>query len=784
MRLHHYLLIFLVWTFILFFFFYKTIGYGLVPFPGDLLLSEYSPYKHLSFFGYNPGSIPNKGQYFDVALQLYPWKALVIEELKSGQMPLWNPYNFSGSPLLANNQSSPLYPLSFLYFIFPQHTAWTILVMLQPFLAGLFMFLYTRRIGLGMIASLFSSVSYAFSLYMSVFLEYNTIGHVLSFLPLSLYAFEAYLKHTRWWFLVLFVVSVSASFLAGHLQVAVLSIGVMSLYILYRLILLKKHGAQLFIFPILCITGLLIASIQLVPTLELITNSARVSQDYEFVIEKLLVQPSQLVMMFSPDIFGNPATRNFLPNETYPTKAMYLGFLPLLFAFFSILAFRKNAVTRFFMGVSVIFLIFLTRNPISQLFYMLDLPFISSSSPSNGWFVFVFSTAVLSGFGIEHILTRRRIPYRLLFSFVGVLVVCFGLAIVSAGEYIQYKQFAVQVALMIVGCLTLLLSRVKKISFFLLGSVIIVFTVIDLFYYFQKFNPFSIKESLYPKTSIVTWLDKRTINERVWGIGTAQISPNLHTKFHLHSPIGYDPLYPKLYGQFLHSFETGELQFDFSNQTRSNAGLGDAFSDGALVEDERRLRLLDFLGVKYILSHEKNAHSEKTFPPERFKFIHEGDGFQVYENLRVQDRAYLVFNTIRVADEKSLGEIFYSAEFDPAESVIIYDDITLSSESSPSGTLDLKSYGANRLEYSVETSSDAVLVVTDSFFPGWNAYVDGEPRRVVQVNHAFRGVVVPKGSHSVSFLYQPLSFTIGLYLSIIGIGFVPVLLYYFRRLYA
>ncbi|MCX6793782.1 MAG: hypothetical protein NTY06_01620, partial [Candidatus Gottesmanbacteria bacterium] len=130
---------FLILTGICLLFFYKTILLGKVPFPGDLLLTQYAPWRHQSYGGYVAGAIPSKDQYFDVIRELYPWKTQVISALKQKTFPLWNPYNFSGSPLLANYQSQVFYPLTFLYFLMPQITAWTIMVILQPILGSIFL---------------------------------------------------------------------------------------------------------------------------------------------------------------------------------------------------------------------------------------------------------------------------------------------------------------------------------------------------------------------------------------------------------------------------------------------------------------------------------------------------------------------------------------------------------------------------------------------------------------------------------------------------------------------
>src|SRR5258708_5866195 len=106
-------------------FFYPVFLKGYIPFPGDLLVAEYKPWRTYSYLGYNPGSEPNKAQYPDTIRQLYPWKTLVVDSLKKLQLPLWNPYNFSGSPLLANFQSAALYPFNILYFALSLPLGWT-----------------------------------------------------------------------------------------------------------------------------------------------------------------------------------------------------------------------------------------------------------------------------------------------------------------------------------------------------------------------------------------------------------------------------------------------------------------------------------------------------------------------------------------------------------------------------------------------------------------------------------------------------------------------------------
>ncbi|MEK6817366.1 MAG: hypothetical protein AABX80_01065, partial [Nanoarchaeota archaeon] len=373
-------------------FFYKTVLKGYVPFPGDLLIAEYSPWKTYSYLGYNPGSYPNKAQYFDVLRQIYPWKTFSIDSLKNGSFPLWNPYNFSGTPLLANIQSAVFYPFNILYFVLPQIFAWSSLIFLQPFLASLFTFIYARKIGLSRIASFFSATSFGFSSFMTVWLQYNTIGQVILWLPLILLSIENLLdKKTKFWSFI-FIFSLVASLFAGHIQIFAYIFVFSFVYSLFRKI--KFYFLILFLLPL----GL--GAIQLIPSLELINLAARSSHPYELLINKILIQPWQLIMLFVPDFFGNPATRNYLISDTYVGKVTSIGLVPLIFVLLTLLR-KKNSLTKFFLWITGIVLLFVSLNPITYFLYKIKIPFISDSAPTLSIFVLCFSLSVLSGFGVD-----------------------------------------------------------------------------------------------------------------------------------------------------------------------------------------------------------------------------------------------------------------------------------------------------------------------------------------------------------------------------------------------
>src|SRR5579859_5833296 len=80
------------------------------------------------------------------SLQFYPWREFALNELAAGRLPLWNPYNGAGAPLLANYQSALLYPFNWLYIALPGPQTMGLLGMFHLLLAGIGMWLFTGRL--------------------------------------------------------------------------------------------------------------------------------------------------------------------------------------------------------------------------------------------------------------------------------------------------------------------------------------------------------------------------------------------------------------------------------------------------------------------------------------------------------------------------------------------------------------------------------------------------------------------------------------------------------------
>src|SRR3989344_6348218 len=171
-------------------FFWQFFLKGLLPIPSDTIVGLYHPFRDLYTKDY-PRGIPFKNFLItDPVRQQIPWKKLAVENIKELKIPIWNPYSFSGTPLLANLQSSALYPLNILLLLLPFSLGWSLMIVFQIVLAGIFIFYYLKNQKLSDEASLIGSISFAFSGFFVAWLEWNTILQTALWLPLILLGVE------------------------------------------------------------------------------------------------------------------------------------------------------------------------------------------------------------------------------------------------------------------------------------------------------------------------------------------------------------------------------------------------------------------------------------------------------------------------------------------------------------------------------------------------------------------------------------------------------------------
>ncbi|MBE9471319.1 MAG: YfhO family protein [Chloroflexi bacterium] len=193
---------------------------------------------------------------------------------------------------------------------------------------------------------------------------------------------------------------------------------------------------------------------------------------------------------------------------------------------------------------------------------------------------------------------------------------------------------------------------------------------------------------------------------------------------------------------------------------------------------ERGGPLYNLLGVKYVLAG-------KGKPPgdERLEPVYTANPeIDVYLNTAALPRAFLVYRSQVVDDHTAAWQAIHAPGFDPTETVVlereqvgdwgleIGDNALRIAEG---GYVSFVRYGVNEVELAARTPVSGYLVLSDVYYPGWRATVDGVLAEVVRANYVFRAVPLPPGEHTVRMEFVPWTWRAGLAVSIVtwvGLG--------------
>lgn len=792
-------LVLLFFIFLSLLLFRSVIFSRLVPFPANLLASFYAPWKYEVWDGY-PNGPANKPIGFDNLKLFYPYRAFTVEQVRKGIIPLWNPYNFSGNVHLATYQAAVFYPLSIVYYILPLIDGWSVLVVMQPILSGFFMYLFLRSLKLSFRSSLFGGCVFSLSGWMVAWSQESlVIEHSALWLPLMLYSIQSLFNKKYLKGILFFVASLSFSILAGFLQMTLYSAIIAIIYFVYKFWHREKsivHDKKkiLVLFIVSLFVSFLLTGIHLVPSLESYFISPRGVVRASFVFSSYLMKPWHLITYLAPDFWGNPGSYNYFDhNGFYHEKVLFIGIPALLFVLYALLR-KGDKTARLFkiIGVSSLLLGFF---PFGWILYFSSLPLLSSMVPSRIFFVSMFCFSVLSAYGIEDLLNKKLDFHLFQSNMKKIAFVFISIWLFVAGTiFFDPKSNYVSVGIrnLVVPTFIFLLcvfliffaKRVhKKTGIFYLAFLCL--SLFSSFYFAHKFLYFSERRFVFPQVPVLSKLQEIAGLNRVWGYGNGYMEKNMNTYYKLYSPEGYDALYPQWYGELLHTQESMGVMTD--QIFRTDAVIRPAGERDAVLTNPFRARLLSLLGVKYIYESKKGegkdwSTTDDRFPPSHFTHIWENETYRIWEYKDVYPRAFLVTDYVVEKDpQKAVDYIF--GEPPPRERVVLSEKPIEKISPCPSiqTQADITVYEAQHVVVSTTSSCPSLLFLSDSYYPGWKATVDGAIVPIYRANYAFRAVYVSSGNHQVVFTYDPLSFKIGAILSMLGIAGLGVLLIFARR---
>ncbi|MDW8316630.1 MAG: flippase [Anaerolineae bacterium] len=259
----------------------------------------------------------------DLVLENYVWKTFLRRTLAAGELPLWNPYIFSGVPFLAAGQHSALYPLSLLFFLLPLPLAYGVFTWLQFGLAGLGMYAFGRSLRLSHGGSLLAGLAFQFSGFYVVSVVFTMIIAAAAWLPWLLAAIETVVhkqeekgnvSYSPAPYALGAAVAVGLQGLAGHPEILVITLLAAGLYTLLRLAIAwrrlgsPRRPAVLAVWLLAAVLlGLALGAAQVLPLYELVSTSFREGSASYAEVVGWAWPTRQLLTFVLPDVFGNPS---------------------------------------------------------------------------------------------------------------------------------------------------------------------------------------------------------------------------------------------------------------------------------------------------------------------------------------------------------------------------------------------------------------------------------------------------------------------------------------------
>lgn len=721
---------------------------GLVPFPSRYLATFFPPWSAEYGMPVKNNAMP------DVITQIYPWKKISMATWKQGEVPLWNPYSFSGTPQLGNYQSAVLSPFNLLFFILPMVHAWSILVLLQPLLAGLLMYLFLREINISKEGSLLGSFAFMFCGFITVWMAYATLAYAALWLPLILWGIHRYLRNPSPKPLLAVSLGLVMSFFSGHFQISFYAAGASLVYLFFETLTSKKYrsGFWLFIFYLL---GILLSLPQLLPAASSYLSSVRSGL---FGRGGEVIPWQYFVTIFAPDFFGNPVTRNDWFGH-YAEWASFIGVVPLTLAIYSI--FRKKTGEQWlFIIMAFGSLLLATPTPFSKLLFELKFPAISTSAASRIIIILSFSVATLSAFGLDGLREdwekrkKKSLVALTILSFILVsvlwILVWFGKVMPDQWLIVAKRNLVLPTIILFAG-LALMFSgfflKNRKLTKLIVISLVLI-TAFEMLRYSTKWMPFDPQNLVYPDTGVGKFLRENAGNNRVFG--------NIFNEFtginFLQGIIGYDAVYQTRYGEYISTAVDGKIRVP----ERSVVNLA---KDGKYAE-----KILEFLGVKYLVHRLSDGRFGWAYPYWNFPFyksVYKDNYYEIFENQEVMPRTILASSYKIIIDNQKIIDQMFSADFNLKDTLVL-ETKPVEEPESGSGSAEITKYQPNYVNISVQTSVPKLLFLSDTYDSGWQAKIDGKVSPLYRADYDFRAVSVPAGNHNVEFIYNPMAFRLGL----------------------
>ncbi len=766
----------------------------------------------------------------DLQLYFYPYHKAVTDLVSEGGWPLWNPYAFSGMPLLGDGQTAMLYPPNWLFWVLPAAHALTLSILLHFSIAGVGMYLYMRALRLSALAALIAALAFEFNGFLVARFVHPSIMAGAALVPLVFWSVERILQRgTRGAFAIAAVV-LALQALVGHPQVPLytaLAVGVYCLVIVaWRW---RYTGQRTALMPLVqvagaYVVGYLLAAVQLLPWAELASFSPRAANaSYALVTHGSLLGFDWLLFLF-PYAFGGLRSSPLVPfvQAEYPVglweKHGYIGILPLALAvvgLVQVLSLPREARTakgqpgdarfRAERGIAlaavlgVFLLIALGRGtPFAWVIYYT--PVLGKlRGYSRAVSLVDFALCGLAGYGVQRLadITGRKRDWAPIVAGLALLSVALGAIVVNAQVWsrnveryaptslertmltqgLSFDQATAFIPLALIAVAAVLLVAVSRGMTSLAAGILVYLVAVDLMMFAAFFNP-AIPASTFatvPASAAFLHQDPSLYRVAVFALSEqpplerlqAQLAFGWTMPYGLEDINGFNSLQPRRYTDVLFGTQVDDVSYGY-------------LGDSNLFRDDNPI--LNLLNVKYAVV-QPESH---VTPPPQWPQVFADNDVAIYQNPAPLERAFFVDRVVAESNSQTILDNVTRQGFRPQEVAYVEGGIGQAESERLAGTspaqVRVERASPTELRLTTSTAAERFLVLSEMWFPGWQAELirpDGQvtPLPIYRVDYLLRGLVVPAGENTIRVFYRPLSATVGAAVTgLIALGLVALVL--------
>lgn len=698
---------------------------------------------------------------WDLEFYFLPSYEAIYGWIRQGRLPLWNPYLLTGIPWLGTVSVAALYPGHVLYLLLPVNLGLAASHALHLIWIGVSTAWLGRRVGLCHAAAAVAGLGFALHGAATSFQLYPAQLESMAWLPLGCIGVWDIVHGTRRRGVALLATSSGLSLLGGSPQIFVYVHYAWGTLWLVLLVAqrppLRRLPAEALAFAAAIGIGAALAAVQLLPAAELAREATR-------TMETLTRQQVRLT--------GLPG---FWELETLLEGSLgSLGALPLVLAPAALFARRQRALVGWALGVGA--LAYLGASAANET--IVD---AHRALPVIGWFRYPmrlvllthFALALLAGAGVQALLEgasaspRRRRAVAA--ATLGALAV--GGIAASQGQWARLTIAALG-AVPIALCAIPSPGRLRGAA-----AALVALAIADLWIDGPAAArmPYGRPDSIYTRNAaFFSWAAERTDPGRlVWITPHPRRELKLAPRYGLRVLQDYEPSALRRHAEYFTAFLTGKPQRDDGRYfTGDTIGL-----HGGLEARGRwqRRRLLDLAAVRLFGVRTGSAlpGTLKGVLGDAPALAPDADSrLQAYENPTALPRAFVSYRALAAPPPAELLRRLARPDFDPRVASYVEGEppFAAADDAPPrGGVARIVVDEPERVEIEAELAAPGLIVLADTFYPGWGATVDGREAPILATNHLYRGVAAPAGRHRVVFAYRPRSVRAGAAASVLAL---------------